>query len=73
MEHYDERLGRWSYYFAALLLGHKAEFVIAGKNGYTFASISLLEAHTDTDLKRKNKRIPNLRERVTDSEPAHAA
>ena len=55
MERYDEGLGRWSYYFAALLLGRKAELVIAGQNAYTFASIGVLEALTDSNLKLKTK------------------
>ena len=50
---YDGGLGRWSYYFAALILGRKAEFVIASQRGYTFASIGVLDANPDSNLKRR--------------------
>ena len=53
MARYNEGLRRWSHYFAALLLDQKAEFPVAGEFGYTFASIGVLNALPDSELKRR--------------------
>jgi hypothetical protein len=43
----------FAHYLAALLLGQKAEVPVAGSGGHVFASVAVLEAQPDDDLRRK--------------------
>ena len=55
MRTYDPELAPWAHYLSALLLDRKAELPVPAQNGHTFASIGVLEALPDSDLKRKTE------------------